>query len=102
MPKKLVGREQTVTDIRDILNRIDKDYPGWEVSLDITMGRNQWIQIVGIAKKYDEGGTAYYVTARVWHTERSPSYMTDQWKALIGLYSQLQRHEDGLPPLLGY
>lgn len=102
MPKKLVGREQTVTDVRDVLNRIYKDYPQWEISLDITMGSNQWIQIVAVAKIYNTEGRALYVTARVWHTERSPSYTTDQWKALMGLYMQIGRHQDGLPPLLGY
>lgn len=102
MPKRKTGVEQTDEDVRVMWDKLAKDYPSWQVDITMTYNGGRWIQIVATALDSTEGAAIAYVTARVYCTPRTPSFVTSVWKALFGLYMQIGRHKDGLPPLLGY
>jgi len=102
MPKKNVGREQTRADVEEMWKRLRDDFPEWSFSMSLTYAPNGWITIIVACEGPLVDGVQYRTSARVYNTPRSPSLMTDMWKALFGAHIQTERDIAGLPGLIGY
>ena len=102
MPKKIVGYQQTDTDVDAMVERLKADYPNWHCSIDIQIGPGDWYTITAYAGRLEGVDEVTRAQARVYHTRRSPSMITDVWKAFFGLHMQIERVINGLPPLIGY
>jgi hypothetical protein len=100
VPKKVIGKELTQEDYKDLVRRLERDLGVSHISVFVSGALNGWLEVYAVCWRVRGEKVSQYHTHATFITDRGPHMLTVMCRHLSALYHVVDRKDAGLPPLI--